>query len=233
MYNRAKFNLHRFNLQEVKPNDTDFAESFVAEFAARLSLSYDIYDREDAADGFDGRFFIGAATVENAAMLEGFGASAAVGKDVYFLFDAGENIGAESFVAASVTGEAAAAEYVAALLKIAVTVAGGALSLEQIKAILEATEFPVAYDHFISEPKLPFILFMRLRSPNFYADDKVFERVNRWQIILVTEKKSRATEKKLEAILDEFGIPYSVEDEAYIKEERVYQIMYEFEEMEG
>lgn len=109
----------------------------------------------------------------------------------------------------------------------------GVITQERLKEILEATEFPVAYDHFISEPKLPFILFMRLRSPNFYADDKVFERVNRWQIILVTEKKSRATEKKLEAILDEFGIPYSVEDEAYIKEERVYQIMYEFEEMEG
>ena len=44
--------------------------------------------------------------------------------------------------------------------------------------------------------------------------------------------KSRATERKLEDVLDEFSIPYEVVDEVYIDDERLYQIIYQFEELE-
>ncbi len=109
---------------------------------------------------------------------------------------------------------------------------GGAIDGERLKAILSCTGFPVAYNHFISAPEIPFIVFMRASSPNFHADNRVYQRINRWEIYLCTEYKSRASERVLENVLDLFEIPYTVTDEYYIKDERLYQIVYEFEELE-
>ena len=109
---------------------------------------------------------------------------------------------------------------------------GGAIDAERLKAILAATGFPVAYDHFISAPDLPFIVYMRETSPNFHADNRVWRKINRWNIYLCTELKSREAERVLENVLDLFEIAYEVIDELYIKDECLYQIIYEFEELE-
>lgn len=109
---------------------------------------------------------------------------------------------------------------------------GGAIDGERLKAILDCTGFPVAYDHFISAPEIPFIVFSRATSPNFHADNRVYQRINRWEIYLCTELKDRAAEKVLENVLDMFEIPYVCTEEYYIKDERLYQSVYEFEELE-
>ena len=119
-----------------------------------------------------------------------------------------------------------------ALPGVRIIVKGGELDAERLKAILDCTGFPVAYNHFISAPTLPFIVYMRVTSPNYFADNRVFRHLNRWNIYLCTELKSRATERKLEDVLDEFSIPYEVVDEVYIDDERLYQIIYQFEELE-
>ena len=119
-----------------------------------------------------------------------------------------------------------------ALPGVQIIVKGGELDAERLKAILDCTGFPVAYNHFISAPTLPFIVYMRVTSPNYFADNRVFRHLNRWNIYLCTELKSRATERKLEDVLDEFSIPYEVVDEVYIDDERLYQIIYQFEELE-
>ena len=113
-----------------------------------------------------------------------------------------------------------------------IVVVGGAIDAERLKAILSATGFPVAYDHFISAPDLPFIVYMRETSPNFHADNRVWRKINRWNVYLCTELKSREAERVLENVLDMFEIAYEVIDELYIKDERLYQIIYEFEELE-
>jgi len=112
------------------------------------------------------------------------------------------------------------------------TAAGGGLDAERLLDILAETGFPTAYDHFISTPSPPFVLFVRTRSTALYADDKTFQKTNRWQIMLCTERKSAEAEQSLESALDEICIPYEVADETYVKEERLYQITYEIEELE-
>lgn len=105
-------------------------------------------------------------------------------------------------------------------------------NIQRLINILNGSGLEAAYDHFVSAPGLPYILFRRDTSTNFYADDQVFARGNRWNVVLCTEKKETKTERKLEAILDENGICWEVIDEAFIKNERLYQIIYEFSEME-
>lgn len=105
-------------------------------------------------------------------------------------------------------------------------------SLTRLLELLRSSGFSVAYDHFIAAPPLPFLLLLRQRTSNLYADDRVYQKANLYQIVLCTERKSLRTEKKLEAILDESEIPWEVEDESYIKEERLYQIIYSIEELE-
>ena len=104
--------------------------------------------------------------------------------------------------------------------------------IQRLIEILNGSGYEAAYDHFLSSPGLPYILFRRDMSDNFFADNCVYERVNHWNVILCTEKKETETERTLEAVLDEAGICWQVIDEAYIKAERIYQIIYDFSEME-
>lgn len=106
-------------------------------------------------------------------------------------------------------------------------------SLQRLIDILNETGFEAAYDHFISAPALPFILLSRSASSNLFADDKVYKKINRWRLFLNTELKSSDTEKAVEKVLSDNGICFEVVDEFYTKEERLYQTIYEFEEMEG
>lgn len=104
--------------------------------------------------------------------------------------------------------------------------------IQRLIEILTGSGYEAAYDHFISSTGLPYILFMRDTSTNFFADNRVYQRVNVWHVVLCTEKKETATERALEAIFDDNGICWEVYDEAFVKEERLHQIIYEFSEME-
>lgn len=105
-------------------------------------------------------------------------------------------------------------------------------NLQRLQDILAESGFEAAYDHFISKPALPFLLFMRQRAENLYADDRVFTKSGVWQIYLVTELKSTQAEQAVEKALDDNGICWEVVDEFFDKEERVYQTIYEFTEVE-
>ena len=105
-------------------------------------------------------------------------------------------------------------------------------NLQRLIDIISGSGYEYVYNHFVSKPALPFVLLSRDTSENFFADNRVYQRANRWVLTLCTEKKSTATEKALEAILDENEICWDVFDEFYNKEDRVYQIIYEFSELE-
>lgn len=104
--------------------------------------------------------------------------------------------------------------------------------IQRLIEILNGSGYEAAYDHFISTPELPYILFVRDVSVNFFADSRVYQRINRWNVVLCTEKKETETERALEAVFDESGICWEVIDEHFITAERLYQIIYEFSEME-
>lgn len=105
-------------------------------------------------------------------------------------------------------------------------------NLQRLIDIISGGGYAYVYDHFVSKPALPFVLIARQASENLFADNRVYQRANRWHVVLCTEKKETATEKALEAIFDDNEICWEVFDEFFNKEDRIYQIIYEFSEME-
>lgn len=102
------------------------------------------------------------------------------------------------------------------------------MTLEKLYSILKATGYPVAYSHFECKTSLPFITYLVNGSSNFFADNKVYKKIENIKIELYTSKKDLKAEKKLEDLLDENEIPYECSEE-WIDKERVFQKIYEVE----
>lgn len=105
------------------------------------------------------------------------------------------------------------------------------MTLEELKNILEATGFPVAYSHFTETennplPKPPFICYIEIFSSNFAADNKVYKDIKNIQIELYTDKKDEAAEIKVETVLNDNEI-FFYSSETYIESENLYQKIYE------
>ena len=105
------------------------------------------------------------------------------------------------------------------------------MTLEELKIILEATGFPVAYSHFTETnnnpiPKPPFICYLVVFSANISADNIVYKEVQVVQIELYTSLKDLAAEATLQAVLNENELPYGT-TETFIDSELLYQKIYE------
>lgn len=105
------------------------------------------------------------------------------------------------------------------------------MNLIELKTILEATGYPVAYLRFYETedqplPQPPFIVFISAYSSNFMADNLVYKEINNIQIELYTDKKDLDAENKLATILNENELPYST-SETFIESENLYQKIYE------
>lgn len=106
------------------------------------------------------------------------------------------------------------------------------MNLIELKKILDATGYPVAYSHFAllpgnPVPKLPYICFIADGSANLMADNKVYHKINDLNIELYTARKDLAAEAKIEKVLDDFEIPYDSPIEGVIESENMYQKIYE------
>ncbi|MED1116848.1 hypothetical protein [Bacillus paramycoides] len=105
------------------------------------------------------------------------------------------------------------------------------MTLAELKKILDATGYPVAYSHFTATlgnpvPKPPYICYLVDGSPNMPADNKVYHKINDVSIELYTIKKDLVAESKLEQALDDHEIPYE-SFEAFIDSEKLFQKSYE------
>lgn len=103
--------------------------------------------------------------------------------------------------------------------------------MNELKTILEATGFPVAYSHFIETeneplPSPPFIVYLATYSSNFMADNKVHIPIENVQIELYTSKKDLEAEAIVEAVLNENELPFAT-TEAFIESEELFQKIYE------
>lgn len=103
--------------------------------------------------------------------------------------------------------------------------------LSELKEILEATGFPVAYSHFVEAnntpvPDPPFICYLVVYSGNFNADNKVYKSIQTVHIELYTDKKDLDAEANLEAALTNAEIPYQ-STETYIDAEQLFLKIYE------
>jgi hypothetical protein len=105
------------------------------------------------------------------------------------------------------------------------------MNLIELKTILDATGFPVAYLRFYETedqplPQPPFIVFISAYSSNFMADNQVYKEIDVVQIELYTDKKDIDAENKLATVLNENELPYST-TETFIDSENLYQKIYE------
>lgn len=104
------------------------------------------------------------------------------------------------------------------------------MTIEKLVEMLQETGIPFAYDHFAEgeSPKPPFICYLLPGSNNFAADGKVYFRINQVRIELYTDSKDLAVERKVEMVLDEYGIFYN-KSEVWIQSEKLYEVLYSFE----
>ena len=101
------------------------------------------------------------------------------------------------------------------------------MTLAELKNILDATGYPVAYSHFKETPSVPFIAYIVAYSSNHFADNKVDKKVQIVQVELYTDFKDLGAEETLENLLDENEIPYET-TETFIESEQLFQKIYEF-----
>ncbi len=104
------------------------------------------------------------------------------------------------------------------------------MTYEEVVTMAEATQLPVAYDHFGEgdSPDPPFLVYLFPRSDNFAADGQVYAKINELHFELYTDRKQPETEAQVEAVLDSYGFVYD-KTEIWIPEERLYEVLYTME----
>jgi hypothetical protein len=104
------------------------------------------------------------------------------------------------------------------------------MNLIELKIILEATGYPVAYSHFKdSPPSIPYICYRTQGTENFFADNKIYQEVVPVDIELYTEKKDLTAESKVKAALQAKGINYEMVPEVFIDSEKLFLNTFEVE----
>ena len=93
--------------------------------------------------------------------------------------------------------------------------------------ILQEMEIPVAYGHFNSGQKPPFMVYMGAGQNTFSTDDVWTFRRNEYRIEYYFTKKDEELEDELEELLLENGYNYTKSEDVFINEEDVFVIYYD------
>lgn len=103
--------------------------------------------------------------------------------------------------------------------------------MEKLIEIMTQSGLPFAYDHFAEgeSPDPPFICYLLPGSDNFSSDGKVYYKINEVHLELYTDTKDLSVEQKLEDVLDKYGIFYE-KSETWIDSEKLYEVLYQFEQ---
>lgn len=102
------------------------------------------------------------------------------------------------------------------------------MTQEELFSVLKLTGLPVAYHHFKKPPNLPYIVYLLTYSDNFGAENKVYHKIDNYQVELYSAIKDLASEQLLEDLFDDNDIYYD-KTETYIESENLYQVMYEIQ----
>lgn len=101
------------------------------------------------------------------------------------------------------------------------------MTLDELKIMLETTKLPFAFDHFKTEQKLPYLVYIVTGNNNFPADNKMYHTDAVIQLELYTLFKSEDTESTVETVLN--GAPFFyTKTEGYLSDEQMYMVTYQF-----
>lgn len=100
--------------------------------------------------------------------------------------------------------------------------------LSELVELLDNTGLPVTYDHFPEEMSQtpPYIALSDPQSINFYADNRVYQRITRTDIRLYTTAKAPDIEARIIKLLDISEIPWEFEDEGFSVEDGLYSTLF-------
>lgn len=101
------------------------------------------------------------------------------------------------------------------------------MTLAELKSLLETSHLPVAFDHFVAEQTLPYLVYIVADNNNFPADDKAFYTAPQIQLELYTNLKNETTEGTVETILNSVPFFYT-KAEGYLPDEQMYMVTYQF-----
>ena len=101
------------------------------------------------------------------------------------------------------------------------------MTLEELKEILDTSELPVAFDHFVTEQTLPYLVYIVADNQNISADNKLWYTAPQIQLELYTNLKNETTEGTVEAILDSVPFFYT-KAEGNLPDEQMYMVTYQF-----
>ena len=96
------------------------------------------------------------------------------------------------------------------------------MTIADVKKVLSVPGVTVHYDHAPEGTKVPFITYTCHADSNFFADDKVYQKISSMRAVLYSTKKN----EKLETLIEE--IPWSMTDE-FENEQKVFMTIYEAE----
>lgn len=101
------------------------------------------------------------------------------------------------------------------------------MTLEELKTLLDTTQMPVAFDHFKTEQKLPYMVYIITGNNTFPADNRMYHSDAVIQLELYTQYKSEDTESTVETVLN--GVPFFyTKAEGYLPDEQMYMVTYQF-----
>lgn len=99
------------------------------------------------------------------------------------------------------------------------------MTYKELYDLLITTTLPVTYNRVDEKSEPPYIVYIGNGIDTFTADDKVYHKENKFNVILVTDKKDLTQESTLETLFDNNHICYN-KYESYDTKERIYQISY-------
>ena len=102
------------------------------------------------------------------------------------------------------------------------------MTIADVKKVLSVPGVTVHSCHAPVGTKVPYVTYTCHADNNFFADDKVYQKISSLRAVLHSTKKDEKLEALIESALDEAEIPWSMTDE-FENEQKVFMTIYEAE----
>lgn len=100
------------------------------------------------------------------------------------------------------------------------------MTIVDVKKVLSVPGVTVHYDHAPVGTNVPYVTYTCHADSNFFADDKVYQKISSMRAVLYSTKKNEKLEAMIEDALNEAEIPWSMTDE-FENEQKVFMTIYE------
>lgn len=100
------------------------------------------------------------------------------------------------------------------------------MTLAELKTLLETSQMPVAFNHFKTAQKLPYIVYIIADNNQLAADNVVYHSDPFIQVELYTERKDMDSEATVESLIG--PLFFYTKEEGYLPDEQMYLVTYRF-----